>query len=60
MTPVKVTTRNDTDCLCSIISIQQPTCPFYDEVGTSMRHGVYSTMMDQVGHLNPVPQIELF
>jgi len=43
---IKVTTRNDTDCLCSIISIQQPTCPFYDEVGTTMRHGLFSTMLD--------------
>jgi len=44
---VKVTTRNDTDCLCSIISIQQPYCPFYDDVGSAMRFGKWSTMLDQ-------------
>ena len=33
----KVTTRNDSDCLCSIISIQQPICPFYDDIGSAMR-----------------------
>ena len=33
----KVTTRNDSDCLCSIISIQQPSCPFYDDIGSAMR-----------------------
>jgi len=43
---VKVTTRNDTDCLCSLISIQKPSCPFYDDIGTATRHGVFSTMMD--------------
>lgn len=44
---VKVTTRNDSDCLCSIISIQQPSCPFYDDIGSAMRFGKWSTMMDQ-------------
>jgi len=43
---VKVTTRNDTDCLCSLISIQKPSCPFYDDIGTATRHGLFSTMMD--------------
>ena len=33
----KVTTRNDSDCLCSIISVQHPTCPFYDDIGSAMR-----------------------
>jgi len=44
---VKVTTRNDTDCMCSIISIQHPACPFYDDIGSAMRFGQWSTMMDQ-------------
>eukprot|EP00092_Neocalanus_flemingeri_P009052 GFUD01009743.1.p1 GENE.GFUD01009743.1~~GFUD01009743.1.p1 ORF type:complete len:730 (+),score=141.45 GFUD01009743.1:101-2290(+) len=44
---VKVATRNDTDCLCSVISIQHPTCPFYDDIGSAMRFGKWSTMMDQ-------------
>jgi len=34
---IKVATRNDSDCLCSIISVQHPTCPFYDDIGSSMR-----------------------
>jgi len=44
---VKVTTRNDSDCLCSIISVQHPTCPFYDDIGSAMRFGQWNTMMDQ-------------
>jgi len=44
---IKVVTRNDSDCLCSIISVQHPTCPFYDDIGSAMRFGKWSTMMDQ-------------
>ena len=29
---VRVETRNGSNCLCSLISIQQPTCPFYDDI----------------------------
>ena len=44
---VKVQTRNDSDCLCSLISIQEPVCPFHDDIGSAMRFGVWSSMLDQ-------------
>lgn len=44
---IKVQTRDNSDCLCSIISIQQPKCPFHDDVGGAQRFGVWSTMLDQ-------------
>ena len=44
---VKVNTRDDSDCLCSLISIQQPSCPFYHEFAQAQKFGVWSTMLDQ-------------
>ena len=33
--------------MCSLISIQQPVCPFHDEIGEAQRFGVWSTMSEQ-------------
>ena len=44
---VKLETRNGSDCLCSLISIQKPVCPFHDDIGGAMRFGVWSTMLEQ-------------
>ena len=44
---VKVQTRNGSDCLCSLISIQKPLCPFHDDIGGAMRFGVWSSMLEQ-------------
>lgn len=44
---VKIQTRNGSDCMCSLISIQKPVCPFHDDIGGAMRFGVWSTVLEQ-------------
>ena len=32
------------DCFCSIVSIQQPRCPYFTSVSTATRYGLWQTM----------------
>jgi len=43
---VKVSTRPGSDCLCSLVSIQDPFCPFHDEIGSAMRFGLFNKMLN--------------
>jgi len=43
---IKVTMREESDCLCSLVSIQSPTCPFHDTAGAAMRYGRWATMLN--------------
>merc|ERR1719296_428866 len=35
------------DCFCSVVSIQKAACPYSDVLETSMRSGIWQTMMNQ-------------
>jgi len=35
------------DCICSIVSIQNATCPYSDVLETSMRYGIWQTMLNK-------------
>jgi len=43
---IRVWTRNDSNCLCSLVSIQQPVCPFHGDLGSVKRYGVWSSMLN--------------
>ena len=42
---IKVELSNESDWLCTLISIQDPLCPLKENLGEAMRFGVWSTMV---------------
>ena len=48
VTSVKLTIESweDSDCFCSVVSVQQPSCPYFDSISTATRFGTWQTISD--------------
>merc|ERR1719319_267098 len=44
---VDLSASQESDCICSVVSIQNATCPYSDVLETSMRFGIWQTMLNQ-------------
>lgn len=44
---LEVAASNDSDCMCSVVSIQNATCPYYDRIESAKRYGQWQTMLNR-------------
>ena len=41
---LSIESSEDSDCFCSLVSVQQPSCPYFDSVSTATRFGTWQTI----------------
>ena len=43
---LSIESLENSDCFCSLVSVQQPTCPYFDSVSTATRFGTWQTISE--------------
>ena len=41
---LSIESSEDSDCFCSLVSVQKPSCPYFDSVSTATRFGTWQTI----------------